>query len=163
MSRATIEIREIHRGHETALNRFFESIVTNRLERFFSPHPFTLSLARERVSYIGQDFYCLLLEDDRALAYGMLRGWDEGYSVPSLGLIVHPEEQRRGLGRLMMNFLRFVATRRGASRIRLRVHRENSAAIRLYESLGYLLGDDREASYLLGFLELGTNSAEGGR
>ena len=44
----------------------------------------------------------------------------------------------------MMNHLHAEARRRGADRVRLRVHPDNVAARRLYESLGYVrTGEDR--------------------
>src|SRR5712691_6841309 len=76
-----------------------------------------------------RDLYFLLLEEQRALGYGMLRGWDEGYAIPSLGVVIHPEAQGHGLGRLMMEFLRIAAIRRGAEKIRLRVALANKPAL----------------------------------
>jgi hypothetical protein len=50
---------------------------------FFRPHPFTEDEARGIAGRTGDDVYALLVEDGRPIAYGMLRGWDEGYAVPS--------------------------------------------------------------------------------
>jgi ribosomal protein S18 acetylase RimI-like enzyme len=84
----------------------------------------------------------------------MLRGWDEGYEVPSLGIALHPHAQGQGLAHLFMDFLHVAARRRGAKKIRLRVYRDNKSAITLYRSLGYELTEDRDWRYLLGVLDL---------
>jgi RimJ/RimL family protein N-acetyltransferase len=104
---------------------------------FFRPHPFTAHQAQQIASRQGKDVYALLLMGGQAVAYGMLRGWDEGFATPSLGIAVRTSEQRKGYGRALMAWLHDEARRRGASRIRLRVHPENVHARRLYERLGY--------------------------
>ncbi len=62
------------------------------------------------------------MHEGSIVAYGMLRGWDEGYETPSLGIAVHSEWQARGVGRRMMEHLHQVARVRGAKRIRLKVY-----------------------------------------
>jgi len=126
-------------------------------ETFFRPHPFTRDEAGRIAGQAGRDAYALLVEDGRPVAYGMLRGWDEGYAVPSLGIAVRTSAQGRGLGRLMMAHLHAEAGRRGATVVRLRVHPDNLRARRLYESLGYAYtGEDRGELVMLVSLELGT-------
>ena len=104
---------------------------------FFRPHPLTAGEARRLANYPGRDVYAILAVDERPVAYGLLRGWDEGYPTPSLGVAVRTSAQGRGYGRLMMESLHAVARARGASRVRLRVHPDNTVARHLYESLGY--------------------------
>lgn len=106
-------------------------------DRFFRPHPFTAEEARKIAQRVGRDTYILLSEDGQPAAYGMLRGWDEGYPLPTLGIAVRKKLQGRGLGRRMMGMLHDEARRRGAIAMRLRVHPDNVRARRLYESLGY--------------------------
>ena len=126
-------------------------------DSFFRPHPFTRREAGRIANRDGRDTYAILLEGDRAVAYGLLRGWDEGYPVPSLGIAVRTSAQGRGLGRLMMGQLHAEAMRRGATVVRLRVHPENVAARQLYESLGYAYaGEDRGELLMLVDLEPGT-------
>jgi ribosomal protein S18 acetylase RimI-like enzyme len=119
----------------------------------FQPHPFTDEALDRLAAHKGKDFYCVMVDDDRVVAYGMLRGWDEGYEVPSLGIAVHPSTRKEGLGRAMMQHLHETARARGAARVRLRVLEENKPAISLYEQLGYRFAA-REARYLVGYLEL---------
>lgn len=119
----------------------------------FKPHPFTDDTIGRLARQDGKDVYCVMVEADRVLAYGMLRGWDEGYEVPSLGIAVHPGARKEGLGRAMMSHLHGLARARGARRVRLRVLDDNAPAIALYEQLGYRFGP-KEGRYLVGFLEL---------
>ncbi len=113
-------------------------------DAFFRPHPFTATEAQRLAGYSGRDVYALLADTRGPVAYGMLRGWDEGYATPSLGIAVRRTAQGRGFGRQMMNHLHAEARRRGADHVRLRVHPDNVVARRLYESLGYVhTGEDR--------------------
>ena len=125
----------------------------------FQPHPFTAEYVATLVRYSGDDLFYLLTEADRILAYGMLRGWDEGFEIPSLGIAVHPAARGSGLGRLMMMFLHAAAKRRNCSSVRLRVAVENKTAATMYESLGYRF-TQLEGGYRVGFLEMRSERLE---
>jgi [ribosomal protein S18]-alanine N-acetyltransferase len=150
----SIEVRRLTRERVVPLTAFFKSLTAHGADKFFHPHPLTAESARELAFYVGKDVYVLLMEDEEVLGYGMLRGWDEGYEIPSLGIAIHPDAQGQGLGRLLMNFLCVTAQRRGAKQIRLRVHRENATAVGLYRSLGYIFSPDADEANLIGILEL---------
>jgi ribosomal protein S18 acetylase RimI-like enzyme len=135
-----LEFVRLQPRFEQALVQFFAALVEGHDDWHFHPHPFTPEAASERVRYQGRDVYCVAVSGSRVLGYGMLRGWDEGYEVPSLGIAIHPDARGIGLGRAMMLYLHAEARRRGASRIRLKVHPENARAVDLYRSLGYEFG-----------------------
>lgn len=123
-----------------ALSDLFSSIDSTH----FHPHPFTPHEAERIASYAGRDVYAVLQVNARFVAYGILRGWDDAFDVPSLGVGVRVDSQRRGYGRQMMEWLAAEAERRGANRIRLRVDADNLGARRLYEALGYVYaGEER--------------------
>jgi ribosomal protein S18 acetylase RimI-like enzyme len=119
------------------LTVFFALLVEHGIDRVFHPHPFTPAEARRRARYSGLDEYHVGLRRNEVIAYGLLRGWDEGYDTPSLGIAVSPRSQRNGIGRRLMEHLHDVARARGATRVRLKVYRENTPAVRLYEAFGY--------------------------
>lgn len=122
-------------------------------EAQFHPHPLVPAEAARLASYSGEDLYYIVTEGPRVLAYGMLRGWDAGFEVPSLGISVHPAERGAGLGKMLMEFLHAAARRKGASQIRLKVYPANTAALRLYRDLGYEFGAEEEGQ-LVGVLQL---------
>lgn len=137
MSRVAPELVRLVPRAVGPLHAMLRAIEAAGEAEWFRPHPFTAayleSLCAERVA----DLHYVLLFDDTALAYGLLRGWDEGFDVPSLGIAVHPEHRGTGLGAVMMHFLHGAARLRGSPRIRLRVNRYNEVAASLYRGMGY--------------------------
>lgn len=139
-SEANVEYRRVAPGDEEMLADLFRLIDTP----FFQPHPLTPETARGIANDDGHDIYSVLVRQGRAVAYGMLRGLDEGYSVPTLGIAVDETERRRGLGTMLISQLHSEARGRGATVVRLRVHPDNAPARQLYEGLGYMYaGEDR--------------------
>ena len=132
-----IEVRRLSPEWVDALAEFFRALEETENFKHFHPHPLTAHEAVRRCRYQGNDLYYVLVEERRILGYGMLRGWDEGYETPSLGIAIHPSERNKGLGKIFMHFLHAAAMRKGAKRVRLKVYPNNIAAIKLYEGLGY--------------------------
>ena len=138
--------------HLGPLAAFFSVIAADPGSEHFHPHPFDLVNAERISGYPGRDLY-YLATTDRVAAYGMLRGWDEGYAVPSLWIVVHPDSRGTGLGKVLMQFLHQAARTRGAEQIRLKVYSSNAVARRLYEKLGYRFQGE-EAGQCVGVLTL---------
>ena len=129
---------------------------------FFRPHPFTLEEAERIAGHSGRDVYGMLMNGDRAVAYGLLRGLDEGYSTPALGVAVRADEQGRGYARATMTALHGEARARGATGIRLRVDAANTRARRLYESLGYAYRGEERGELVMVVPLLGEDSPDRG-
>ncbi len=138
---------------QAGLAAFFDALTAGGDDRWFHPHPFTADEAGRLCAYQGRDLYYAAVAGDAVLAYGMLRGWDEGYETPSLGVAVHPDARGLGLARAFMGFLQVAAAYQGARHVRLKVYPDNTAARRLYESLGYRLESTADGQ-LLGVLDL---------
>jgi len=140
--------------HFDRLRALFDRISDDFEARYFHPHPFTAAEAKIRSTYAGRDIYVLMLKHETAIGYGFLRGWDANYAIPSLGIYVVAEQRGTGAARTLMDYLHAAAARRGASRVRLKVHPDNGPARRLYERLGYRFRPALEDGELVGFLDL---------
>jgi FkbM family methyltransferase len=137
-----------------ALAALFSDLRAAGDDRFFHPHELTADEAQRLCTRSGADYYCVAIGfNGNAVGYGLLRGWEQGYDVPSLGIAVHPAARGRGLARALMSHLHAEAARRGSPRVRLKVYPQNTAAVRLYESLGYHFAD-RSGEQWVGMLEL---------
>jgi len=150
---SALEFRIVNKTLEQPLAEFFRTLKEEGVDQYFHPHSFTDEEAKRRAQYRGKDLYYVLVEGNKVLGYGMLRGWDEGYDVPSLGIAMHPAVRGMGLGKLFMHFLHAAARRRGATKIVLKVYPDNTTAVTLYKGLGYAFQVE-EAGQLVGFVDL---------
>lgn len=119
------------------LAQFFEDNSMPEVTRYF--HPFSLTL--QTATYIAltnhTDRYYIAVRDELIVGLCMLRGWDEGFDIPSFGILVDYRYRRLGLGRQMTEYAVDAAISLKCTAIRLSVYASNSAAISLYESLGF--------------------------
>ncbi len=152
-----LEIIKIDHTMENALSVFFNTIKENHDDDFFHPHAFSSSEAAKIAHYSGQDAYFALVNGTEILGYGMLRGFDQGYEIPSLAIIIHPEYRHMGLGMLLMSFLHAEARIRNVSRVRLKVYPHNTAAYNLYKQVGYDFSG-QEGDQLIGYFATGIRS-----
>jgi ribosomal protein S18 acetylase RimI-like enzyme len=148
-----LECRRLSVGLAGALSEFFSSLVCAGDNENFHPHPLTSAEAERVCRYEGKDLYYALVDGEHIVGYGMLRGWDDGYAIPSLGIALHRTVRRTGLGRTFMHFLHAAAKRRGASKVRLKVQAKNQAAIALYASLGYVFVHE-DPGQMIGYVDL---------
>ncbi|MEZ6136559.1 MAG: GNAT family N-acetyltransferase [Pirellulaceae bacterium] len=132
--------------HVDGLLEFLETIARSGDMIHFHPHPFDLQTVQSLANEVLDVYYVALIER-RVAAYGMLRGWKEGFDRPSLGIAVSPEHRNRGLGRMFILFLHSIARSRGSQEIRLTVSKDNCRAVQLYESLGYRFEELHEETF----------------
>jgi len=152
----SLEVVRLAPEWQEGLQKFFEDLKASGDEVFFSPHPTDADSICRIAAHDGKDLYYLLIEQGKAFGYGMLRGWDEGYQIPSLGLAIHPSVRGQGLGKMLMDFLHLLAFRRGAEKVRLRVRANNEKALNLYKNLGYAFEEDtHQTGFLVGFKDIG--------
>ena len=83
-----VEILVLRSGHADALMQMFEEISRDVASVHFHPHPFDAEWTERIWRHQGKDLYFGLLHDGAMVGYGMLRGWDDGYDVPSLGIFL---------------------------------------------------------------------------
>jgi len=144
MTDGAISLQPVAPATEADLAELFKQIKAAGDDRFFHPHPFDDAAAHDIANYRGRDFYAAGFVGGRLVGYGMLRGWDAGYAVPSLGIVIAPQARGRGFSKPLMLFLHEAARQRGATTVRLKVYPDNLAAIKLYEGLGYAFhGEER--------------------
>ena len=148
---------------ETALVLLFRTICEDPTSSGFRPHSFDAETAARLVRHGGRDAYVVAAAADGTLvAYGMLRGWDEGFAVPSLGIYLVPRMRGTGVVERLMRDLHGVAARSGATQVRLTVDAWNERAIRLYRRLGYRLRPHAQPGRLEGIVDLTPQSRRAG-
>lgn len=127
-------------------------------KKYFYPHKFTVAEIKKIINNAAEDLFLLNIdEDEKIIGYGLLRGWDQGYAIPSLGLAIGAEFRGRGYGKKFIKYLHELARKKNSKTVMLRVHNENQTAIELYKQVGYQFktkNDDKSIVYFTGFVVL---------
>lgn len=90
------------------LEKFFSDNISDY--EFFHPHKFTVAALLTEVSSKPQDLFIVSADDNNNIVgYGMLRGWSEGYEIPSLGIMTDVNYRGKGISNLMMDHLHEIA------------------------------------------------------
>ena len=105
--------------------------------KYFTPHKFNKEVLSIITGQAKKDVYYVAVYNGEVVGYVMLRGMDEGYSVPRLGIGIDKHFYGTGLGSLLMSFLETTARIHGYTKMGLRVYKDNKRAYQFYLKLGY--------------------------
>jgi ribosomal-protein-alanine N-acetyltransferase len=134
----TLHCEPIGPEHVEELTVLFERNRTPAVTEMFDPFPLDAAQARKIALDDGEDAFYLARSGKLPVGFSMLRGFDEGYAIPSFGIFVDQRSQGRGIGRKLTAWTVEQARGRGCPAVRLTVYAANLAACRLYESLGFV-------------------------
>lgn len=136
---------------KSSIEKFF---VNNKESyEFFSPHEYSYEGLLKEITFKPKDYFVFLMDSDIIAGYGLLRGWSEGYDIPSLGIIIDINYRGKNLSSMIMEHLHQICIDKGAKKVRLRVYKQNFKAISLYNKIGYTL-TDYDKDTLIGFKNL---------
>lgn len=138
-------VRRLVASDSQELTRFFIANDRPDTRQHFHPFPLDGETARRLTTSPGRDLYFGIFLGRRLAGFFMLRGWNEGYDIPSFGVLVGEAERGTGLGRLAVREAVAAARRAGAPAVRLSVGDENMRAFGLYLSEGFSVSDSRES------------------
>lgn len=124
------------------LVNFFNEINNSEDIKLFHPHKFDNFYASYLCKGNIKDLHYLVIYKSKVIGYGLLRGWDEGFDIPFLGIYISKDYRGKGIGKMLMLFLHTAAKMRDVKEIRLKVYKDNLPAKALYESLGYKFIDN---------------------
>lgn len=132
-----LTLHTLTEGDYDDLCDFFQRNDIPKTTRDFNPFPLTDDTAKDLISPDRNDRFYLMRLDGRVVGMCMLRGWDEGYEVPSFGVLIDREWRGRGIGRFLTRFSVAEAERLDCPAIRLSVYADNEPARTIYESEGF--------------------------
>jgi ribosomal-protein-alanine N-acetyltransferase len=121
--------------HTAALVWLFER---NAGTEMFDPFPLTRQTALRIAKQPRADLYFGAEHDGSLLGITMLRGWDDGYELPSFGIMIDAEHRGEGLGSRMTELTLAEARAAGYPQVRLSVFGSNAVARALYERRGFV-------------------------
>jgi RimJ/RimL family protein N-acetyltransferase len=106
--------------------------------QYFIPFSFDPANIRAILERAKRDVYMGIFWADKLAGFFMLRGWDDGYEIPAYGVTIAQSFSGYGLGKLSLEVSKSVCQLRGAKRLMLKVHPQNSRAKQLYEAAGFV-------------------------
>lgn len=145
----TLQIAKLNPNLTETISVFFQTVESDK----FHPHGFDPSDAYKLCNYTGKDLYYAMINEEDVVAYGLLRGWDNGFKDPTLGIYVSSKYRKMGIAKMFMSFLHLSAKLMGADKTILKVYKDNYKAINLYTLCGYVFNDFDEKQ-LIGTLKL---------
>jgi RimJ/RimL family protein N-acetyltransferase len=129
--------------------------------RFFHPFSFDLKTIEEILGRRREDVFTGIYRQDQLVGFFMLRGWDQGFEVPTFGILIDEGHSELGLARLSLRMAKRICRLRGSPRIMLKVSPENEAAKYLYEEEHFVqTGIDNKSGDLIYHFEPGEGSGE---
>lgn len=147
------QVRRLDASDYSQLTSLFFDIKNDKNQIHFHPHPFDTQYAAHIAHYKGDDLYVGLFQDTNLIGYGLLRGWDEGFQIPSLGIYLKEQARGKGLSTFFMHELHQMASKASATTVRLKVYKDNLVALKLYQKLGYVF-ESEENNQLVGLFDL---------
>ena len=135
------------------LKTLFTLLKDSSDKELFHPHPFTTDYAEWLCKYTGSDYYSFVICNNTIVGYVMLRGWDEGYDIPTIGIYIIPEQRGKKLAIRILKLLEAEAKQRGANRIMAKVNENNTASLRAFTASGYIR-DHHEDGVIYLYVEL---------
>ena len=96
--------------------------------RFFYAFSFAADHIAKMLAERGKDVYMGLLWQDELVCFFMLRGWNEGYEVPTLGTFVAEPYRGYGFMQLTVELTKVICKLRGVSRVMYKSHPDNAPA-----------------------------------
>ena len=133
-----VAFREIGPEDRAALARFLEENDRPEIVRTFNPFPMTAATAERIATAPRRDRYYGAFDGKRLVGLSMLRGWDEGYDVPSFGIVIDHHAHNRGLGGRLTAFTVDAARALDAPSVRLTVFASNGPGVHVYSRLGFV-------------------------
>lgn len=119
------------------LTEFFKINNDKHTAHTFNPFPLTPASAQHILKNWTDEYYLGLFEYERMVVFTMLRGYAEGYEIPSFAILVGREYRGKGYGRKATKLTIEKAKELHASKVRLSVYDDNRAGINLYQRLGF--------------------------
>lgn len=142
-----LAFRELADADEDALARFLVRNDVPAVTATFTPFPMTAETATTLLAERREDrYYGAFAGPAEIVALSMLRGWDEGFVVPSFGIAVDARWHGRGVGTRMTAWTVEQARALGAPSVRLTVYDDNPGAQRIYARLGFAEHERRPAA-----------------
>lgn len=109
----------------------------SQYSKYFTPFNFNTETIKEILSKSRKDIFFGLFLNNKIIGFYMLRGFDEGFKIPSYGVWISNKYAGKGLAKLTLQHSISFCKINNIEQIMLKVHPENTGAKKLYENFGF--------------------------
>lgn len=136
MNPKTLEIKKLIIDNTKELAQLLQS-ADEDYSQYFIPFTFDDATILRIISNAIKDQYYGIFVDSKLAGFYMLRGLDEGYSIPSYGVWISEKYTNRGLSTFSLQHAISFCKLNSIKKLMLKVHPENQAAKHIYEKYGF--------------------------
>jgi GNAT superfamily N-acetyltransferase len=130
-------MRELAPDDEASLARFFEENNVPEVTDLFKAFAFDAATAKKLCREPRRDRYFAMFDGERMLCLGIMRGWDEGYEIPTLGIVAHHEMHGKGHGFRLLLWGIELGKQLGCKKMRATTFKTHTVVIKMLEKTGF--------------------------
>lgn len=150
MTKNSLEIKELTSASASMLSEKLSEESKEYLKYFIPFADYSENYIENILSKRKRDKYFGLFYNDELAGFYMLRGFDEGYDIPSYGVWISSEYPNKGLSTLTLYHAFSFCKLNKIKTLMLKVHPDNLVAKAIYEKLGFVLvGLDKKIGHLI--------------
>lgn len=105
--------------------------------KHFTAFNFDYATIKEKLLHLTKDCFWGIYFENTLTGFYMLRGFDEGYEIPSYGVFISKEFSGKGLSKLTLQHAISYCKLNGIKNLMLKVHPDNLVAKKIYEDFGF--------------------------
>jgi RimJ/RimL family protein N-acetyltransferase len=132
-----IKIEKLEAKHADSFSRLLQGS-DKEYSMYFVPFSFETETIKKLLQDAVDDKYFGIFVDSTLVGFYMLRGFDEGFEIPSYGVWIAKEYSGFGLSQLTLQHAISYCKLNGIEKIMLKVHKDNLIAKNIYEKFGFV-------------------------
>ncbi|MEE9450876.1 MAG: GNAT family N-acetyltransferase [Ignavibacteriaceae bacterium] len=149
-----VEIKELQSEQASTLSALILNTPKDHT-KYFTPFSFEEDSVKKIINDAVNDKYFGIFINDELAGFYMLRGFDEGYEVPSYGVWISDKFSGLGLSKLTLQHAITFCKLNGLKKIMLKVHPKNIISKSIYEAFDFKQeGFDEKNSNLIYYKSL---------
>lgn len=118
--------------------------------KYFIPFKMKYENLKEILNKSNKDLFFVICVDNNIAGFFMLRGFDEGFNIPSYGVWISSKYSNKGLAKLSLYYSITVCKVSGIKKLMLKVHPNNKIAFTMYKKLGFIeTGFDKNIGHVI--------------
>jgi len=149
MVKDSLEIKELSIDNASIFSKRLSEERKDYLKHFIPFAEYSESYLKKILTEKKMDKYFGLFLNNDLIGFYMLRGFDQGYQIPSYGVWISSKYSNKGLSTLTL-FHAFSFCKLNIKTLMLKVHPDNVVAKKLYEKLGFIkTGIDEKIGHII--------------